>query len=148
MLNIKKINISLIITTIFSILMALFMNVVLKSEFLCNLTNIKIDFIGLFNNFIFYFLTDLIGMVIIGYKVISFVKKVSLNENGINILKNKIYKLKKEMYVSLIIVLIIIFIIFFIKEISYINIIFIPLVIIITSSFMVFILLMDKYALK
>lgn len=80
--------------------------------------------------------------------MISLVKKVSLNENGINILKNKIYKLKKEMYVSLIIVLIIIFVIFFIKEISYINIIFIPLVIIITSSFMVFILLMDKYALK
>lgn len=148
MLNIKKINISLIITTIFSILMVLFMDIILKSEFLYNLTNIKIDFAGLFNNFIFYLLTDLIGMKIIGYKVISFVKKVSLNENGINILKNKIYKLKKEMYVSLIIVLIIIFIIFFIKEISYINIIFIPLVIIITSSFMVFILLMDKYALK
>lgn len=148
MFNTKKIYTSIFLTAVSFTIIVFLTGKFLGSEFLYNLTSIRIDFFELFDDFMFYLLTDLLGIAIAVYLINSFVKKVKASENGLDVLKNRIYNLKKEVYTVLAIALAIFVVGLFIEKVKYLNMIFIPIVLIFVSTTAIFILLMNKYALR
>lgn len=148
MINTKKIYTSIFLTAISFTIIVFLTGKFLGSNFFYNLTSVRIDFFELFDNFMFYLLTDLLGIAIAVYLINSFVKKVKASENGLDVLKNRIYNLKKEVYTVLAIALAIFVVGLFIEKVKYLNMIFIPIVLIFVSTTAIFILLMNKYALR
>ncbi len=148
MINTKKIYTSIFLTAVSFTIIVFLTGKFLGSEFLYNLTSIRIDFFELFDDFMFYLLTDLLGITIAVYLINSFVKKVKASDDGLNVLKNRIYNLKKELYIVLVIVLVIFVVGLFVEKVKYFNMIFIPIVLIFILTTAIFILLMNKYALR
>lgn len=149
MINTKKIYTSIFLTAIsFTIIVFLTGKFLGSNFFFYNLTSVRIDFFELFDNFMFYLLTDLLGITIAVYLINSFVKKVKTSDDGLNVLKNRIYNLKKELYIVLVIVLVIFVVGLFVEKVKYFNMIFIPIVLIFILTTVIFILLMNKYALR
>ena len=99
MINSKKIYVGIFVTSIVFIMSILLTGMFFKSELWHKLVNIEIEFFELFNNFIFYIVSDLLGLAIIIYFTISFINKVKTSADGITILKNKIHALKEELIV-------------------------------------------------
>lgn len=147
MINTKKINITIIITGIVFIVSSFLIGIFLGSDLWYDLTRIRIDFFELFNHFQFYLITDIVGLIVIGYLAISFINKVKNNENGIAIIKNRIYALKKELLMVSVIVFIIFTLGLFIETLGYYNVIFIPIALIIIITATTFCILMERYAL-
>lgn len=102
----------------------------------------------LFNNFVFYIVSDLLGLAIIIYFTISFINKAKTSADGIAILKNKIHELKKELIVITVLVVIVFIGGIFIEQVKYFNVLFIPFSLIIIMTATVFIALMEKYVLS
>ena len=148
MINTKKIYVSIFITSIVFIMSTLLTGMFFKSELWHNLVNIEIEFFGLFDNFIFYVVSDLLGLAIIIYFTISFINKVNTSADGIAILKNKIHALKKELIVITTLVVIVFIGGIFIEQVKYFNVLFIPFSLIIIITATVFIALMEKYVLS
>ncbi len=148
MINIKKIYVSIFITSIVFIMSTLLTGMFFKSELWHNLVNIEIEFFKLFNNFIFYVVSDLLGLAIIIYFTISFINKVKTSADGIAILKNKIHALKKELIVITTLVVIVFIGGIFIEQVKYFNVLFIPFSLIIIMTATVFVVLMEKYVLS
>lgn len=148
MINTKKIYVSIFITSIVFIMSTLLTGMFFKSELWHNLVNIEIEFFGLFDNFIFYVVSDLLGLAIIIYFTISFINKVNTSADGIAILKNKIHALKKELIVITTLVVIVFIGGIFIEQVKYFNVLFIPFSLIIIMTATVFIALMEKYVLS
>lgn len=148
MINTKKIYTSIFLTAISFTIIVFLTGKFLGSNFFYNLTSVRIDFFELFDNFMFYLLTDLLGITIAVYLINSFVKKVKASDDGLNVLKNRIYILKKELYIVLVIVLVIFVVGLFVEKVKYFNMIFIPIVLIFILTTVIFILLMNKYALR
>ena len=148
MINTKKIYVSIFVTSIVFIMSILLTGMFFKSELWHNLVNIEIEFFGLFDNFIFYVVSDLLGLAIIIYFTISFINKVNTSADGIAILKNKIHALKKELIVITTLVVIVFIGGIFIEQVKYFNVLFIPFSLIIIMTATVFIALMEKYVLS
>ena len=148
MINTKKIYVSIFVTSIVFIMSILLTGMFFKSELWHNLVNIEIEFFGLFDNFIFYVVSDLLGLAIIIYFTISFINKVNTSADGIAILKNKIHALKKELIVITTLVVIVFIGGIFIEQVKYFNVLFIPFSLIIIITATVFIVLMEKYVLS
>lgn len=148
MINTKKIYVSIFITSIVFIMSILLTGIFFKSELWHNLVNIEIEFFELFNNFIFYIVSDLLGLAIIIYFTISFINKVNTSVDGIAILKNKIHALKKELIVITTLVVIVFIGGIFIEQLKYFNVLFIPFSLIIIMTATVFVVLMEKYVLS
>lgn len=148
MINTKKIYVSIFITSIVFIMSTLLTGMFFKSELWHNLVNIEIEFFGLFDNFIFYVVSDLLGLAIIIYFTISFINNVNTSADGIAILKNKIHALKKELIVITTLVVIVFIGGIFIEQVKYFNVLFIPFSLIIIMTATVFIALMEKYVLS
>lgn len=148
MINTKKIYVSIFVTSIVFIMSTLLTGMFFKSELWHNLVNIEIEFFELFNNFIFYIVSDLLGLTIIIYFTISFINKVNTSADGIAILKNKIHALKKELIVITTLVVIVFIVGIFIEQVKYFNVLFIPFSLIIIMTATVFIALMEKYVLS
>lgn len=148
MINTKKIYVSIFVTSIVFIMSTLLTGMFFKSELWHNLVNIEIEFFELFNNFIFYIVSDLLGLTIIIYFTISFINKVNTSADGIAILKNKIHALKKELIVITTLVVIVFIVGIFIEQVKYLNVLFIPFSLIIIMTATVFIALMEKYVLS
>lgn len=148
MINTKKIYVSIFVTSIVFIMSTLLTGMFFKSELWHNLVNIEIEFFGLFDNFIFYVVSDLLGLAIIIYFTISFINKVNTSADGIAILKNKIHALKKELIVITTLVVIVFIGGIFIEQVKYFNVLFIPFSLIIIMTATVFIALMEKYVLS
>lgn len=147
MINTKKIYASILITCVAFIVSVFLIGTFLGSELWYDLTRIRIDFFELFNHFQFYLITDIVGLAIIAYLAISFINKVKNNENGIAIIKNRIYALKKELLMISVIVFIIFTLGLFIETLGYYNVIFIPIALIIIITATTFCILMERYAL-
>lgn len=148
MINTKKIYVSIFVTSIVFIMSTLLTGMFFKSELWHNLVNIEVEFFELFNNFIFYIVSDLLGLAIIIYFAISFINKVKTSADGITILKNKIHALKKELIVITTLVVIVFIGGIFIEQVKYFNVLFIPFSLIIIITATVFIALMEKYVLS
>ena len=148
MINTKKIYVSIFVTSIVFIMSTLLTGMFFKSELWHNLVNIEIEFFELFNNFIFYIVSDLLGLTIIIYFTISFINKVNTSADGISILKNKIHALKKELIVITTLVVIVFIVGIFIEQVKYFNVLFIPFSLIIIMTATVFVVLMEKYVLS
>lgn len=148
MINTKKIYVSIFVTSIVFIMSILLTGMFFKSELWHNLVNIEIEFFELFNNFIFYIVSDLLGLAIIIYFTISFINKVNTSADGIAILKNKIHALKKELIVITTLVVIVFIVGIFIEQVKYFNVLFIPFSLIIIMTATVFVVLMEKYVLS
>lgn len=148
MINTKKIYVSIFVTSIVFIMSILLTGMFFKSELWHNLVNIEIEFFELFNNFIFYIVSDLLGLAIIIYFTISFINKVNTSADGIAILKNKMHALKKELIVITSLVVIVFIVGIFIEQVKYFNVLFIPFSLIIIITATVFIVLMEKYVLS
>lgn len=148
MINTKKIYVSIFITSIVFIMSILLTGMFFKSELWHNLVNIEVEFFDLFNNFILYIVSDLLGLAIIIYFTISFINKVNTSADGIAILKNKMHALKKELIVITALVVIVFIGGIFIEQVKYFNVLFIPFSLIIIITATVFIVLMEKYVLS
>ena len=148
MINTKKIYVSIFITSIVFIMSILLTGMFFKSELWHNLVNIEVEFFDLFNNFILYIVSDLLGLAIIIYFTISFINKVNTSADGIAILKNKMHALKKELIVITSLVVIVFIVGIFIEQVKYYNVLFIPFSLIIVITATVFIVLMEKYVLS
>ena len=148
MINTKKIYVSIFITSIVFIMSILLTGMFFKSELWHNLVNIEVEFFDLFNNFILYIVSDLLGLAIIIYFTISFINKVNTSADGIAILKNKMHALKKELIVITALVVIVFIVGIFIEQVKYFNVLFIPFSLIIIITATVFIVLMEKYVLS
>lgn len=148
MINSKKIYVGIFVTSIVFIMSILLTGMFFKSELWHKLVNIEIEFFELFNNFIFYIVSDLLGLAIIIYFTISFINKVKTSVDGITILKNKIHALKEELIVITALVVIVFIGGIFIEQVKYFNILFIPFSLIIIMTATVFIALMEKYVLS
>lgn len=148
MINTKKIYVSIFITSIVFIMSILLTGMFFKSELWHNLVNIEVEFFDLFNNFILYIVSDLLGLAIIIYFTISFINKVNTSADGIAILKNKMHALKKELIVITSLVVIVFIVGIFIEQVKYFNVLFIPFSLIIIITATVFIVLMEKYVLS
>lgn len=148
MINTKKIYVSIFITSIVFIMSILLTGMFFKSELWHNLVNIEVEFFDLFNNFILYIASDLLGLAIIIYFTISFINKVNTSADGIAILKNKMHALKKELIVITSLVVIVFIVGIFIEQVKYFNVLFIPFSLIIIITATVFIVLMEKYVLS
>lgn len=148
MINTKKIYVSIFITSIVFIMSILLTGMFFISELWHNLVNIEVEFFDLFNNFILYIVSDLLGLAIIIYFTISFINKVNTSADGIAILKNKMHALKKELIVITSLVVIVFIVGIFIEQVKYFNVLFIPFSLIIIITATVFIVLMEKYVLS
>lgn len=148
MINTKKIYVSIFITSIVFIMSILLTGMFFKSELWHNLVNIEVEFFDLFNNFILYIVSDLLGLAIIIYFTISFINKVNTSADGIAILKNKMHALKKELIVITSLVVTVFIVGIFIEQVKYFNALFIPFSLIIIITATVFIVLMEKYVLS
>ena len=148
MINTKKIYVSIFVTSIVFIMSILLTGMFFKSELWHNLVNIEVEFFDLFNNFILYIVSDLLGLAIIIYFTISFINKVNTSADGIAILKNKMHALKKELIVITSLVVIVFIVGIFIEQVKYFNVLFIPFSLIIIITATVFIVLMEKYVLS
>lgn len=148
MINTKKIYVSIFVTSIVFIMSILLTGMFFKSELWHNLVNIEVEFFDLFNNFILYIVSDLLGLAIIIYFTISFINKVNTSADGIAILKNKIHALNKELIVITSLVVIVFIVGIFIEQVKYFNVLFIPFSLIIIITATVFIVLMEKYVLS
>ena len=148
MINTKKIYVSIFITSIVFIMSILLTGMFFKSELWHDLVNIEVEFFDLFNNFILYIVSDLLGLAIIIYFTISFINKVNTSADGIAILKNKMHALKKELIVITTLVVIVFIVGIFIEQVKYFNVLFIPFSLIIIMTATVFVVLMEKYVLS
>lgn len=148
MINTKKIYVSIFITSIVFIMSILLTGMFFKSELWHNLVNIEVEFFDLFNNFILYIVSDLLGLAIIIYFTISFINKINTSADGIAILKNKMHALKKELIVITSLVVTVFIVGIFIEQVKYFNVLFIPFSLIIIITATVFIVLMEKYVLS
>lgn len=148
MINTKKVYISIFITCIVYIISVFLTGRILGSELWYNLTNIEVDFFEILNNFMFYILSDLLGLAIIVYLITSFIKKVKTSDDEAVVVKNRINSLKKELATVTTTVLIIFTAGFFIEQVGHFNVLFVPFALIIILTATTFVVLIERYVLS
>ena len=106
MINDRKIYNSIFFTSIFFVTLVLITAKFLGSDFWYRLTNVRMDFLALFEDFVFSLIVDVLGVFIAIFFLMLFIKDVKKSDNPVEMIKNKINETKKQIYFTLILILV------------------------------------------
>ena len=148
MINDRKIYKSIFLTSIFFVSLVLATAKFLGSDFWYRLTNVRMDYLALFEDFVFSLIVDVLGVFIAIFFLVLFVKDVKKNDNPVEMIKNKINETKKEIYFTLIFTLVCFVVGLFVEIIGIFNMVFIPTILVFVLTAFVFFALLENYALK
>ena len=118
------------------------------SDFWYRLTNVRMDYLALFEDFVFSLIVDVLGVFIAIFFLVLFVKDVKKSDNPVEMIKNKINETKKEIYFTLILTLACFVVGLFVEIVGIYNMVFIPTILIFALTAFVFFALLENYALK
>lgn len=148
MINDRKIYNSIFFTSIFFVTLVLITAKFLGSDFWYRLTNVRIDYLVLFDDFVLYLITDVLGAFIAIFFLVLFIKDVKKSDNPVEMIKNKINETKKEIYFTLILTLVCFVVGLFVEIVGIFNMVFIPTILVFALTAFVFFALLENYALK
>ena len=148
MINDRKIYKSIFFTSIFFVTLVLITAKFLGSDFWYRLTNVRMDFLALFEDFVFSLIVDVLGVFIAIFFLMLFIKDVKKRDNPVEMIKNKINETKKQIYFTLILILVCFVVGLFVEIVGIYNMVFIPTILIFALTAFVFFALLENYALK
>ena len=148
MINDRKIYNSIFFTSIFFVTLVLITAKFLGSDFWYRLTNVRMDFLALFEDFVFSLIVDVLGVFIAIFFLMLFIKDVKKSDNPVEMIKNKINETKKEIYFTLILTLVCFVVGLFVEIVGIYNMVIIPTILIFALTAFVFFALLENYALK
>ena len=148
MINDRKIYNSIFFTSIFFLTLVLITAKFLGSDFWYRLTNVRMDYLALFEDFVFSLIVDVLGVFIAIFFLVLFVKDVKKSDNPVEMIKNKINETKKEIYFTLIFTLVCFVVGLFVEIVGIFNMVFIPTILVFVLTAFVFFALLENYALK
>ena len=148
MINDRKIYNSIFFTSIFFVTLVLITAKFLGSDFWYRLTNVRMDYLALFEDFVFSLIVDVLGVFIAIFFLVLFVKDVKKSDNPVEMIKNKINETKKEIYFTLIFTLVCFVVGLFVEIVGIFNMVFIPTILVFVLTAFVFFALLENYALK
>ena len=148
MINDRKIYNSIFFTSIFFVTLVLATAKFLGSDFWYRLTNVRMDYLALFEDFVFSLIVDVLGVFIAIFFLVLFVKDVKKSDNPVEMIKNKINETKKEIYFTLIFTLVCFVVGLFVEIVGIFNMVFIPTILVFVLTAFVFFALLENYALK
>ena len=148
MINDRKIYKSIFLTSIFFVSLVFATAKFLGSDFWYRLTNVRMDYLALFEDFVFSLIVDVLGVFIAIFFLVLFVKDVKKSDNPVEMIKNKINETKKEIYFTLIFTLVCFVVGLFVEIVGIYNMVFIPTILIFALTAFVFFALLENYALK
>ena len=148
MINDRKIYKSIFLTSIFFVSLVLATAKFLGSDFWYRLTNVRMDYLALFEDFVFSLIVDVLGVFIAIFFLVLFVKDVKKSDNPVEMIKNKINETKKEIYFTLILTLVCFVVGLFVEIVGIFNMVFIPTILVFALTAFVFFALLENYALK
>ena len=148
MINDRKIYNSIFFTSIFFVTLVLITAKFLGSDFWYRLTNVRMDFLALFEDFVFSLIVDVLGVFIAIFFLMLFIKDVKKSDNPVEMIKNKINETKKQIYFTLILILVCFVVGLFVEIVGIYNMVFIPTILIFALTAFVFFTLLENYALK
>ena len=148
MINDRKIYKSIFLTSIFFVSLVFATAKFLGSDFWYRLTNVRMDYLALFEDFVFSLIVDVLGVFIVIFFLMLFIKDVKKSENPVEMIKNKINETKKEIYFTLILTLVCFVVGLFVEIVGIYNMVFIPTILIFALTAFVFFALLENYALK
>ena len=148
MINDRKIYNSIFFTSIFFVTLVLITAKFLGSDFWYRLTNVRMDFLALFEDFVFSLIVDVLGVFIVIFFLMLFIKDVKKSDNPVEMIKNKINETKKQIYFTLILILVCFVVGLFVEIVGIFNMVFIPTILVFALTAFVFFALLENYALK
>ena len=148
MINDRKIYKSIFLTSIFFVSLVLITAKFLGSDFWYRLTNVRMDFLALFEDFVFSLIVDVLGVFIAIFFLMLFIKDVKKSDSPVEMIKNKINETKKQIYFTLILILVCFVVGLFVEIVGIYNMVFIPTILIFALTAFVFFALLENYALK
>lgn len=148
MINDRKIYNSIFFTSIFFVTLVLITAKFLGSDFWYRLTNVRMDFLALFEDFVFSLIVDVLGVFIAIFFLMLFIKDVKKSDNPVEMIKNKINETKKQINFTLILILVCFVVGLFVEIVGIYNMVFIPTILIFALTAFVFFALLENYALK
>ena len=148
MINDRKIYKSIFFTSIFFVTLVLITAKFLGSDFWYRLTNVRMDYLALFEDFVFSLIVDVLGVFIVIFFLMLFIKDVKKSDNPVEMIKNKINETKKEIYFTLILTLVCFVVGLFVEIVGIYNMVFIPTILVFALTAFVFFALLENYALK
>lgn len=148
MINDRKIYNSIFFTSIFFVTLVLITAKFLGSDFWYRLTNVRMDYLALFEDFVFSLIVDVLGVFIAIFFLVLFIKDVKKSDNPVDMIKNKINETKKEIYFTLILTLVCFVVGLFVEIVEIFNMVFIPTILVFALTAFVFFALLENYALK
>ena len=148
MINDRKIYNSIFFTSIFFVTLVFATAKFLGSDFWYRLTNVRMDYLALFEDFVFSLIVDVLGVFIAIFFLVLFVKDVKKSDNPVEMIKNKINETKKEIYFTLIFTLVCFVVGLFVEIVGIFNMVFIPTILVFVLTAFVFFALLENYALK
>lgn len=148
MINDRKIYNSIFFTSIFFVTLVLITAKFLGSDFWYRLTNVRMDFLALFEDFVFSLIVDALGVFIAIFFLMLFIKDVKKSDNPVEMMKNKINETKKQIYFTLILTLVCFVVGLFVEIVGIYNMVIIPTILIFALTAFVFFALLENYALK
>lgn len=148
MINDRKIYNSIFFTSIFFVTLVLITAKFLGSDFWHRLTNVRMDFLALFEDFVFSLIVDVLGVFIAIFFLMLFIKDVKKSDNPVEMIKNKINETKKQIYFTLILILVCFVVGLFVEIVGIYNMVIIPTILIFALTAFVFFALLENYALK
>lgn len=148
MINDKKIYKSIFLTSIFFVSLVFATAKFLGSDFWYRLTNVRMDYLALFEDFVFSLIVDVLGVFIAIFFLMLFIKDVKKSDNPVEMIKNKINETKKQIYFTLILILVCFVVGLFVEIVGIYNMVFIPTILIFALTAFVFFALLENYALK
>lgn len=148
MINDRKIYNSIFFTSIFFVTLVFAMAKFLGSDFWYRLTNVRMDYLALFEDFVFSLIVDVLGVFIAIFFLVLFIKDVKKSDNPVDMIKNKINETKKEIYFTLILTLVCFVVGLFVEIVGIYNMVIIPTILIFALTAFAFFALLENYALK
>ena len=148
MINDRKIYKSIFFTSIFFVTLVFATAKFLGSDFWYRLTNVRMNYLALFEDFVFSLIVDVLGVFIAIFFLMLFIKDVKKSENPVEMIKNKINETKKQIYFTLILILVCFVVGLFVEIVGIYNMVFIPTILIFVLTAFVFFALLENYALK
>lgn len=148
MINDRKIYNSIFFTSIFFVTLVLITAKFLGSDFWYRLTNVRMNYLALFEDFAFSLIVDVLGVFIAIFFLMLFIKDVKKSDNPVDMIKNKINETKKEIYFTLILTLVCFVVGLFVEIVGIFNMVFIPTILVFALTAFVFFALLENYALK
>ena len=139
---------SIFLTSIFFVSLVFATAKFLGSDFWYRLTNVRMDYLALFEDFVFSLIVDVLGVFIAIFFLMLFIKDVKKSDNPVEMIKNKINETKKQIYFTLILILVCFVVGLFVEIVGIYNMVFIPTILIFALTAFVFFALLENYALK